>query len=68
YHSGIQTCVEIKVGADGQWRPCGRVCKDAQALSNHKRRHRKRKPADLDEDDKLSAPADKVNKCDYLRN
>ncbi|WP_422137173.1 hypothetical protein [Endozoicomonas sp. ALC020] len=50
---------------DGQQRASVIVCKKPQDLSDHNRRDRKRKPADLDEDGELIPAADKVNKCDY---
>ncbi len=33
------TCVVTVIGEDGQQRPCGMVCRDARALSDHKGRY-----------------------------
>ncbi|WP_422139979.1 hypothetical protein [Endozoicomonas sp. ALC020] len=38
YHSEQPTCKVTVVREDGQQRPCGMVCKNIQALVNHKRR------------------------------
>ncbi|WOG26884.1 hypothetical protein [Endozoicomonas sp. 8E] len=63
-HSKQQQC-NLTVIEDGQQRSSGTVCEKTQTLSYHKeRRDRKRKPA-VGEDDELSPPAGKVNKCDY---
>ncbi|WOG26886.1 hypothetical protein [Endozoicomonas sp. 8E] len=61
-HSNQQHC-NLTVIEHGQQWSSGAVCKKTQTLSYHKRRDRKRKPA-AGEDDELSPPADKVNKCD----
>ncbi|WP_422474063.1 hypothetical protein [Endozoicomonas sp. ALB032] len=58
-HSKQQHC-QLTVIEDGRQT----VCKKPQVLSNHKRRDRKRKHP-VGEDDELSPPADKVNKCGY---
>ncbi|WOG26958.1 hypothetical protein [Endozoicomonas sp. 8E] len=50
YHTGQKICDLSVVGQDGQQRPCGTVFDNANALSYHKRRHRKRKPVDVDQD------------------
>ncbi|WOG26914.1 hypothetical protein [Endozoicomonas sp. 8E] len=52
-HTGQQTCNLIVFGKGRRQGPCGKVCKGVQALSDHKRVHRKRKPADVDQNDNL---------------
>ncbi|WP_257288338.1 MULTISPECIES: hypothetical protein, partial [unclassified Endozoicomonas] len=37
--SGQKNCEVTVVGKDGQSRPCGKLCKHARALVNHKRRY-----------------------------
>ncbi|WP_257255157.1 MULTISPECIES: hypothetical protein [unclassified Endozoicomonas] len=39
------------IGEGVQLQQCGKVCKNAKAHWEHKRRHRKRKPVDVDQDD-----------------
>ncbi len=38
-HSGQKACNATVIGKDGQLWPCGKVCKNAQALSLHRRMH-----------------------------
>ncbi|WP_257274455.1 MULTISPECIES: hypothetical protein [unclassified Endozoicomonas] len=48
-HSRQKVCGPKMVGVDGQPRPCGTGCKNALALKQHKRSHRKRKSADVEQ-------------------
>ncbi|WP_422410237.1 MULTISPECIES: hypothetical protein [unclassified Endozoicomonas] len=48
-HSGQKACGLTIAGLNQQC-PCKVVCKNAKALTGHKRMHRKRKPEDLDQD------------------
>ncbi|WP_422137155.1 hypothetical protein [Endozoicomonas sp. ALC020] len=57
-HTSQQTCEVKVVGENGEPQPCGKVCKNAKALTDHKRRHRKRKRADVDQEDKLDPRTD----------
>ncbi|WP_257288445.1 hypothetical protein, partial [Endozoicomonas sp. SESOKO2] len=63
-HRGQKFCDVTECREDDQQRPSGKAYKNSQCLWDHKRRHRKRKPVDLNEDDELSPSADKVNKCE----
>ncbi|WP_422412327.1 MULTISPECIES: hypothetical protein [unclassified Endozoicomonas] len=54
-HSGQQTCNISVTGEDGQLQPCWMICKSAASLSDHKKTHRKRKPVDMNKNDKLSS-------------
>ncbi|AMO57991.1 hypothetical protein EZMO1_4063 [Endozoicomonas montiporae CL-33] len=50
-HTGQQTCDVTVVGEDGQQRPCGTVCKNAQDLLNHKRiDHTGQQTCDVEDD------------------
>ncbi|WP_257281166.1 hypothetical protein [Endozoicomonas sp. ISHI1] len=53
-HTRQRNCDVTMIGEDGQRRLCGTVSKNAQAMSNHKRIHQKRKFPDVDQDDDLS--------------
>ncbi|WP_257288285.1 MULTISPECIES: hypothetical protein [unclassified Endozoicomonas] len=46
--AGQTSCNVIEVGEDGLLRQCGKLCRNASALSDHKKRHRKRKPLDVE--------------------
>ncbi|WP_257255616.1 MULTISPECIES: hypothetical protein [unclassified Endozoicomonas] len=50
-----------EAGEHGQPRPYRKVYKNTQALSDHKRTHRKRKPADANQNNGLSPKKGKVN-------
>ncbi|WOG26998.1 hypothetical protein [Endozoicomonas sp. 8E] len=49
------------VGDDAEEGPCGMLYQNARALKDHKRKHRKRKPADF-EQMHHSPPKNKANK------
>ncbi|WP_257255111.1 hypothetical protein [Endozoicomonas sp. SESOKO3] len=61
-HGGEKTCDVTVVGEDGQQRPCGKVCQNTQALTNHKRKHRKRNPDDVSQNNDPSSKEGRVNK------
>ncbi|WOG27131.1 hypothetical protein [Endozoicomonas sp. 8E] len=46
--AGQSGCDISVVGKDGQSQPWGKLCKNAQALMNQKRKHRDPKPVDVE--------------------
>ncbi|WOG26550.1 hypothetical protein [Endozoicomonas sp. 8E] len=61
-HNKQKTCDETVVTEDGQSWPCRVICKNDKILMDHKRRHRKRKPVDVDQDNDLTPEKAKMNK------
>ncbi|WOG29016.1 hypothetical protein [Endozoicomonas sp. 8E] len=61
-HTGRQACDVTVTGNDDQQRSCGMIYKNAKSLSEHQRKHRKRKPDDVDKNDDFSPQKGIVNK------
>ncbi|WOG27120.1 hypothetical protein [Endozoicomonas sp. 8E] len=61
-HREQKTCHSTVAGEDCQQRPRDKVCKNARTLLDQKRMHRKRKPADGNQNDDLSLQEGEVSK------